>query len=138
MKIVNEDYPLMDNYFMYLGRTSIHTHTYWTDNHPSCLVCQIKWDFYDVKSTDTLENLLDWLKQDHLLEDPTLKRRGDEDYLVFSKTNKNVQFGYDISYKMKMTFAQLNESEMIETGNVIQVLDVNLPTALVVHIWILE
>ena len=59
MKIVNEDYPLMDNYFMYLGRSGIHSHTYKTDKHPSCLVCQVKRDFYDVKSTDTLESLLD-------------------------------------------------------------------------------
>ena len=42
MKIINKDYPSMDNYYMYVGRTGVHSHTYRTDIHPECMVCQVQ------------------------------------------------------------------------------------------------
>jgi ubiquitin-activating enzyme E1 C len=41
MKIINKSHGSLDNYYMYMGQTGIHTHTYKSESNDSCVVCQV-------------------------------------------------------------------------------------------------
>jgi len=39
LKLITQSHPSMENYYMYMGWTGIHSHTYKTEKHPDCFVC---------------------------------------------------------------------------------------------------
>lgn len=56
-------YPI-DNYFMYMGQSGMHSVTFTIEKDPDCLVCSMRPVSIQVKRTSTLRQLLDELKTD--------------------------------------------------------------------------
>jgi len=78
MKFINQSHPLMKNYYMYMGATSIHSHTYETEQTDGCMVCKVRREWREINRNQTLRDFYEAFKTENNLSGPTFVRKADE------------------------------------------------------------
>ncbi|KAG5363740.1 NEDD8-activating enzyme E1 catalytic subunit [Yarrowia sp. B02] len=86
-KVATTCVPFLNNYMMYSGDNSVYTYTFEHQKRPDCPVCGIQVMKYVVKKGETLENLIERLREDPAVKvkNPSLRTASKSLYMAQPK-----------------------------------------------------
>ncbi len=121
----------VDNYYMFMGQTSVYTSTFPFDKDENCLVCASQRESQTVAGDKLLSEFRDELQEKYSLSNPGL---------TAESTNKTLYISGPLGKKTKqnleLSLSQLVENGLFQKNDVVQVTDKVIPTVMKVYIKI--
>jgi ubiquitin-activating enzyme E1 C len=99
----------VDNYFMYMGQTGLHSQTFPLEKDPECLVCSTRPITLTLKKSSTLKDFLELLKSDSRFKmtNPAVSSNSGPLYMP-----KPASLEEKLRGRLSLTFAELISSKM--------------------------
>eukprot|EP00927_Polykrikos_kofoidii_P067937 TRINITY_DN63367_c0_g1_i1.p1 TRINITY_DN63367_c0_g1~~TRINITY_DN63367_c0_g1_i1.p1 ORF type:complete len:486 (-),score=70.09 TRINITY_DN63367_c0_g1_i1:75-1388(-) len=133
LKVATYCGPVLNNYLMYMGQSSIYTHTFVYEKREDCLVCGGGELRLTRDSSTTLQDLIDYLGSHpgYRLARPSMTASTG---VIFAQNPKPLREQHE--YKLKMTLKELSQAEppVLAENQDIVVTDPTLPSTLTVRL----
>lgn len=123
--------PIMNNYIMYMGHDGTYTHTFEYQRNPECMVCGAGFLSLTVKSSSTLQELLDRLAAhpQYQLKRPSISSASS---IVFIQNPLVLRQAHE--YKLSQSMQQLVSDKVFAEGESLVVTDAAIPSTLTLQL----
>lgn len=123
-KLATNTCALLNNYMTYNGNEGTYTYAFEYERKPNCMVCGAERVVWTVEPTTTVLALLERLKEEHKLRDPSLRTEG-----------KSIYMTGVLAEQTKPNLAKAI-SEFVNSGDELAVTDRALPSDVAFHLTI--